>query len=65
MDAPKLVWSDGEYDYDFGVKRYLKWYERFWFKGEIRKRKLGWNKKWKAYRIAKKNSGAEYKDYFN
>lgn len=62
--CPHFLWSDGEYDYDFGVERYLKWYERFWFKGEIRIRKLGFNQKWKAYRIAKKERKAEYIEFF-
>ena len=43
---------------------WAKWYERFWFKGEIRKRKLGWNKKWKSYRIAKYKRQAEYEEFF-
>lgn len=52
--CPHFLWSDGKHDYDFGVERYLRWYERFWFKGEIRTRKLGFNQKWKAYLIATK-----------
>jgi hypothetical protein len=42
-----FMWSDGEADYDFGVERDIKWYEVLWFKGEIRKRSLGFNKKYK------------------
>ena len=42
----------------------MKGYEYPFFKGEIRKRKLGYNRKWKAYRIAKKKRDAEYKDFF-
>lgn len=30
--CPHFLWSDGQDDYDFGVERYLKWWERFWFK---------------------------------
>ena len=60
--CPHFLWSDGINDYDFGIERYLKWYERFWFKGEIRKRKLGWNKKWKSYRIARYKRKAKYAD---
>jgi hypothetical protein len=41
------MWSDGEADYDFGVERDIKWYEAWWFKGEIRKRSLGFNEKYK------------------
>lgn len=51
MYCPHFLWSDGKYDYDFGVERNLKWYEVIWFKGEIHCRNLGWNEKWKAYRI--------------
>ena len=62
--CPHFLWSDGKNDYDFGVERYLKWYEIFWFKGKIRCRQLGWNKKWKAYRIAKKKKKyVKYEDY--
>lgn len=42
-----FMWSDGEADYDFGVERDIKWYEVLLFKGEIRKRSLGFNKKYK------------------
>lgn len=62
--CPHFMWSDGIADYDFGVERHLKWYEYPCFKGEIRKRQLGHNRKWKAYRIAKKKRDAEYKDFF-
>lgn len=51
--CPHWLWSDGVNDFDFGVERYLKWYERVWFKGCIRKRNLGFNSKWKAHRIEK------------
>lgn len=62
--CPHFLWSDGEYDYDFGTKRYLKWYEVFWFQGCIRRRELGWNERWKSYRIAKKTRNAEYSEFF-
>lgn len=62
--CPHFLWSDGENDYDFGVERHIRWWEILWFKGEIRKRKLGWNQRWKAYRIAKKKRRAEYKEFF-
>ena len=42
-----FMWSDGEADYDFGVERYIKWYEALWFKGCIRKYGLGFNEKYK------------------
>lgn len=63
--CPHFMWSDGKYDYDFGIERHLKWYEVFWFKGCIRCRKLGWNQKWKSYRMAKKNRNAEYEEFFS
>lgn len=62
--CPHFLWTDGEYDYDFGVRRYLHWWERVWFKGEIRKRNRGFNEKWKQYRIAKKKRNAEYNEFF-
>lgn len=65
--CPHFLWSDGEADYDFGIERYLRWYERIWFKGQIRKRKLGWNKRWKSYRIARRDSNtihATYESFF-
>ena len=63
--CPHFLWSDGIYDYDFGyVEKQLKWYQIFWFKGRIRQRALGWNKKWKSYRIAKKKHNARYTDFF-
>ena len=62
--CPHFLWSDGKNDYDFGTERYLKWYERLWFKGEVRKRNLGWNNKWKAYRIAKKDRNITYEEFF-
>lgn len=62
--CPHFLWSDGKSDYDFGVERYLKWYERLWFKGEIRQRRLGWNERWKAYRIARYKRNATYEEFF-
>lgn len=50
---PHWMWSDGEYDYDFGIDRHLKWYEKLWFKGSIRKRKVGFNERWKKNRMDK------------
>lgn len=54
--CPHFLWSDGVYDYDFGIDKHLRWYQIFWFKGCIRQRAHGWNKKWKAYRIANKKA---------
>lgn len=54
--VPHFLWSDGEYDYDFGVERWLKPWEVFFFKGYIRQRSLGWNSKYKQNRIKKYNS---------
>lgn len=64
--CPHFMWSDGVKDYDFDVERYLKWYERIWFKGCIRERGLGFNQRWKAYRrekICKRKLGIEIPDF--
>jgi hypothetical protein len=53
--VPHFLWSDGEYDYDFGVEKYLKAYQVFWFKGNIRRRNLGWNEEYKQKRIERYN----------
>lgn len=45
-----ILWSDGEHDYDFGTPNWLNWYQVFWFKGTIRQYKLGFNKRYLAYR---------------
>ena len=49
--VPHFLWSDGKYDYDFGVEKHLNHLQVFWFKGCIRKRDLGWNEKYKQKRI--------------
>ena len=46
-NCPHFLWSDGKNDYDFGVERYLNKFQKFWFYGYIRKRKLGFNNKYK------------------
>lgn len=53
--VPHFLWSNGIADYDFGIEKHLKWYEVFWFKGNIRKRPLGWNLDYKRRRIEKYN----------
>ena len=45
--CPHFLWSDGEYDYDFGVERRLTGVQILLFRGYIRLRKLGFNKKYK------------------
>lgn len=45
--CPHFLWSDGQYDYDFGVERQLECRERLWFEGHIRQRALGFNEKYK------------------
>lgn len=54
--CPHFLWSDGEYDYDFGIAKPLKWYEIFCFKGYIRRYKLGFNQKWLKYRRSVKRN---------
>ena len=46
-NCPHFLWSDGEYDYDFGVERRLTGIQILLFRGYIRRRKLGFNKKYK------------------
>ena len=49
--CPHFMWSDGEYDYDFGENGHIPLCRVFWFKGCIRRRKLGFNRKWKRAAI--------------
>ena len=55
--VPHFLWSDGEYDYDFGVEKHLTPFQVFWFKGNIRRRSLGWNREYKLRRIKKYERG--------
>lgn len=48
--CPHWLWSDDKYDYDFGVEKELRGLQVLFFKGHIRKRKLGFNEKYKAMR---------------
>ena len=57
--VPHFLWSDGVNDYDFGIEKHLKLHEVFFFKGRIRRRPLGWNRKYKAMRIEKYNKRAD------
>ena len=45
--CPHFLWSDGEYDYDFGVERRLVGTQILLFQGYIRRRGLGFNQKYK------------------
>ena len=45
--CPHFLWSDGEYDYDFGVERRLVGAQILLFQGYIRRRGLGFNQKYK------------------
>ena len=45
--CPHFLWSDGKYDYDFGIEKYLSGLEILWFKGYIRQRNLGFNERYK------------------
>lgn len=56
-----FLWSDGEYDYDFGVERYLSGLQILWFEGYIRRRGLGFNEKYKAS-MAKRHSRKNRKE---
>lgn len=46
-NCPHFLWSDGQFDYDFGVERRLSGIQVLLFHGYIRKRKLGFNQKYK------------------
>lgn len=48
-----VLWSDGEADYDFGTERYLNNIQKLWFTGNIRKRRLGFNERFKRQMDAK------------
>lgn len=50
---PHFMWSDGEYDYDFGTEGFAKWYHFICFKGHIRQWKLGSAQKWIRYNSKK------------
>ena len=52
--CPHFMWSDGEYDYDFGIDCHIPLIRTLWFKGYIRRRNLGFNEKWKANAISTK-----------
>lgn len=45
--CPHFLWSDGKYDYDFGVERHLVGVQILLFRGYIRRRGLGFNQKYK------------------
>ena len=45
--CPHFLWSDGRYDYDFGVERRLVGAQILLFRGYIRRRGLGFNQKYK------------------
>ena len=62
--CPHILWSDGKADYEFCTSDALKWYQLFWFKGRIRERSLGWNKRYKEYIIALKKRGAQHSEFF-
>ena len=46
-NCPHFLWSDGEYDYDFGENHRLTGLQILLFHGYIRRRELGFNKKYK------------------
>ena len=52
---PHWLWSDGINDYDFGIEKELRGLQVLWFKGYIRQRNLGFNKKYKNMRTVKNN----------
>lgn len=53
--CPHWLWSDGTNDYSFCGTTYLKWYQMFWYKGEIIIGELGRNERYKQMRIDRYN----------
>ena len=51
--CPHFLWSDGEYDYDFGVEQRLSGAQILLFRGYIRRYTLGFNRKYKQMRQAR------------
>lgn len=45
--CPHFLWSDGKFDYDFGVERRLVGAQILLFRGYVRRRGLGFNQKYK------------------
>lgn len=45
--CPHFLWSDGEYDYDFGVEQRLSGAQILLFRGYIRRRELGFNQRYR------------------
>ena len=60
-NCPHFLWSDGEYDYDFGVERRLIGMQILLFRGYIRRHRLGFNKKYKERMRRSHRAGAEDK----
>lgn len=54
--CPHFLWSDGNYDYDFGFEGKISLFKAWTLhKGHIRKRKLGLNQKYKQKIISCKS----------
>ena len=45
--CPHFLWGDGKNDFDFGIEKQLTGLEKIWYKGQIRKRRLGFNERYK------------------
>jgi hypothetical protein len=54
--TPHFMWAIDEKAYDFGVNRYLKPYERLWFKGEIRSYNINALIRFKAIKLCSKEA---------
>lgn len=50
-NCPHFLWSDGKNDYDFGAEKHISGFHILWFKGNIRKRKCGFNERYKTEMI--------------
>lgn len=63
---PHFMWTDGKYDYDFGIEKNLTLAIKFlFFKGHIRKYPLGRNKKYIAMEISNYFSRKAEKESIN
>ena len=57
--CPHFMWSDGKNDFDFGVEKHLTGLQKIWFKGQIRKRHLGFNERYKRRMQVRWNGGTD------
>ena len=59
---PHFLWSAPQGDFDFGVERRLTGFQKIWFEGYIRKRRSGFNERYKRLmqeRWSRRRDGAD------